>query len=225
MGLSRIVAGRPLFARFDMLPECRRLQGGERCQIESELLCQPTVLSNGSMRDGGFMRRFSPGYRLLVVGVAMLVSLGFLSGPRAQGARDAGPAPQAQTPAGPPGAASDVQPQPSVTILGSRQAQSVLGREVRSSADENMGRIVDVIVDHDGRVRAAVIDFGGFLGVGSRKIAVDWNALSFPAPAAARDVVTLELTRDQVKAAPEYKDKQTVIVLGAAGALQPLPNE
>ena len=63
--------------------------------------------------------------------------------------------------------------EPSVTVLGSRQAQSVLGRDVRSSAGENMGRIVDVIVDRSGRVRAAVIDFGGFLGVGSRKIAVD----------------------------------------------------
>jgi hypothetical protein len=40
---------------------------------------------------------------------------------------------------------------------------------------EDMGRIVDVIVDRSGQVRAAVIDFGGFLGVGSRKIAVDWN--------------------------------------------------
>ena len=55
--------------------------------------------------------------------------------------------------------------------------KAFLGKEVRSSADENMGRIVDVIVDRDGRVRAAVIDFGGFLGVGSRKIVVDWNAL------------------------------------------------
>src|SRR5262245_10638708 len=44
--------------------------------------------------------------------------------------------------------------EPSVTILGSRQAQSVLGKEVRSSANENMGRIVDVIVDREGRVRA-----------------------------------------------------------------------
>src|SRR4051812_49614967 len=114
---------------------------------------------------------------------------------------------------------------PSVTVLGSRQAQSVLGREVRTSADESMGRIVDVVVDRDGRVRAAVIDFGGFLGVGSRKIAVDWNALSFAPPSGGRDVVTLELTRDQVKAAPEYKDKRTVVVLGAAGALQALPND
>ena len=119
-------------------------------------------------------------------------------------------------PSGPPDA-------PSVTVLGSRQAQGVLGREVRSTADENMGRIVDVIVERSGTVRAAVIDFGGFLGVGSRRIAVDWNALRFEPASAKRDVITLELTRDQVKAAPEYKDKQPVIVLGAAGALQSLP--
>jgi len=114
-------------------------------------------------------------------------------------------------------------PEPSVTVLGSRQAQSVLGKEVRSSADENMGRIVDVIVDREGHVRAAVIDFGGFLGVGSRKIAVDWKVLRFHTDA-KHDVVTSELTRDQVKAAPEYKEKQSVVVLGAAGGLQSLPD-
>jgi hypothetical protein len=165
-------------------------------------------------------------YPLLVVSAAIaLVSIGFLTNTRAQGARETPPPAQAENPVVPPAGSSETPPQPTVTILGSRQAQSVLGKEVRSNANENMGRIVDVIVDHDGRVRAAVIDFGGFLGVGSRKIAVDWNALSFPSPASDRDVVTLELTRDQVKAAPEYKDKQTVVVLGAAGALQPLPNE
>jgi len=111
---------------------------------------------------------------------------------------------------------------PSVVMLGARQAKSVLGNEVRSSANENMGRIVDVIVDPEGRVRAAVIDFGGFLGVGSRKIAVDWKALHFDG--SKSDTVTSELTRDQVKAAPEYKEKQAVVVLGAAGGLQSLPN-
>ncbi len=59
------------------------------------------------------------------------------------------------------------------------EAHGVLGRDVRSPANEDMGHIVDVIVDRTGTVRAAVIDFGGFLGVGSRKIVVDWNALRF----------------------------------------------
>jgi hypothetical protein len=112
---------------------------------------------------------------------------------------------------------------PSVTVLESQQAQGILGKEVRSSANENMGRIVDVIVDRTGRVRAAVIDFGGFLGVGSRKIAVDWSALRFDRDSDKRDVVRLGLTRDQVKAAPEYRDSQAVVVLGASGGLQSLP--
>jgi hypothetical protein len=112
-----------------------------------------------------------------------------------------------------------------MTVLWSWQTQGVLGREVRSSADENMGRIVDVIVDRTGHVHAAIIDFGGFLGVGSRKIAVDWKALRFRPDSAKRDIITLELTRDQVKAAPEYKDKQPVVVLGASGGLQSLPSD
>src|SRR5215470_18941335 len=60
--------------------------------------------------------------------------------------------------------------QPSVTVLGSREVQSIVGSEIRSAADEDMGRIVDVLVDGSGQTRAAIIDFGGFLGVGSRKV-------------------------------------------------------
>lgn len=113
---------------------------------------------------------------------------------------------------------------PAVTILNKHEVEGILGREVRGAANENMGRIVDVLVDRSGQVRAAIIDFGGFLGVGSRKIAVDWSALHFPAPGKG-GVITLELTRDQVKAAPEYQDGKPVVVLGAQGKLEPLPFE
>ena len=112
-------------------------------------------------------------------------------------------------------------PPPSVTVIGARDAHGILGREVRSAADENMGRIVDAIVDRDGVVRAAVIDFGGFLGVGSRKIVVDWRALRFGAIANKSDSISLELTKEQVNKAPEYKEDTPVIVLGAAGSLNP----
>ena len=112
---------------------------------------------------------------------------------------------------------------PSVTILETQEAQSILGRDVRSAADEDMGRIVDILVDGEGRVRAAIIDFGGFLGVGNRKIAVEWKALHFVPAAGKRYGVVLELTRDQVKAAPEYKEGKPTVVLGASGNLEPLP--
>jgi hypothetical protein len=114
---------------------------------------------------------------------------------------------------------------PSVTVLNNHEVEGILGRQVLGAADENMGRIVDVIVDRDGRVRAAVIDFGGFLGVGSRKIAVDWSALHFPPPGQPNAKISLDLTRDQVKAAPEYQEGKPIVVLGALGKLEPLPFE
>ena len=122
----------------------------------------------------------------------------------------------------PPATPKEPAPPPSVTIIGASEAQGVLGRDVRSPADEDMGRIVDVIVDRTGTVRAAVIDFGGFLGVGSRKIVVDWNALHFGRIANKSDSITLELTKEQVMAAPEYKAGTPIVVLGASGSLQPL---
>jgi len=116
----------------------------------------------------------------------------------------------------------DAAPPPSVTIIGASDAHGVLGRDVLSAANEDMGRIVDVVVDRSGHVRAAVIDFGGFLGVGSRKIVVDWNAMRFGKIVNKKDSITLELTKAQVAAAPEYKEDTPMVVLGASGSLQPL---
>jgi hypothetical protein len=99
-------------------------------------------------------------------------------------------------------------------VFDNREISGILGREVLSAANENMGRVIDVLVDQTGRVRAAIIDFGGFLGVGSRKIAVDWNALHF-SPDKDHYRIILELTRDQVKSAPEYQEGKPIVVLGA----------
>jgi PRC-barrel domain len=132
--------------------------------------------------------------------------------------------PQASPNAAPPNTAAKKEgvPPPSFTIIGAADAHGVLGRDVRSAADEDMGRIVDVVVDRAGQVRAAVIDFGGFLGVGSRKIVVDWNALRFWRIGNKSDSISLELTKEQVRAAPEYKEDTPIVVLGASGSLQPL---
>lgn len=131
--------------------------------------------------------------------------------------------PVTQAPSGPANPGAEAPGVPSITVLDTQEVQGILGREVRSAADENMGRIVDVIVDVEGRTRAAIIDFGGFLGVGSRKIAVDWKALHFVPAASKRYRVILELTRDQVKPAPEYKEGKPVIILGPSGNLEPFP--
>jgi hypothetical protein len=91
----------------------------------------------------------------------------------------------------------------------------ILGKDVHSPSGQAMGRIVDLLVDETGRPLAAIIDFGGFLGVGIRKIAIDWHTLRFDQNG-KKDAVVTDLGRDQIKAAPEYKDSHDVVAIVTA---------
>ncbi len=131
--------------------------------------------------------------------------------------------PPPTAPAPPAAAPPNPSPGTPATVLDDQEVSTILGKSVRSSADEDMGRIVDIIVSRDGQVHAAIIDFGGFLGIGTRKIAVDWRALNF-APAGKPGSITLDLTRNQVRLAPEYKRGEPVVVVGAPGAERTMPS-
>ncbi|MBV8427678.1 MAG: PRC-barrel domain-containing protein [Hyphomicrobiales bacterium] len=130
--------------------------------------------------------------------------------------------PQAPQPSQPP---QPAQPQPAqapaaeqgpakipTIVLDSQEVQGILGKEALSRTGEKMGQIVDVIVDKSGRIRAAIVDFGGFLGVGSRKIAVDWQAVHF-VPGGKTIRIILDLTRDEVVGSHEYKPNDQITIL------------
>src|SRR6201987_146954 len=124
-------------------------------------------------------------------------------------------APAPQPAAAPPSQQTEEKTSVPATVVDVEQLESVLGIEALSSTGEDMGRIVDIIVDRTGQVRAAIIDFGGFLGVGSRKIAVDWRSLHFdPKKAGA---VVVNLAKDQLRVAPIYKTGEPVVVIGGPG--------
>ena len=119
-----------------------------------------------------------------------------------------------------PAARSDESPPPSaVQSIAPDDAEAVLGQRIVDTEGKTIGRMIDVLVDGNGQPRAAVIDFGGFMGVGNRKIAVHWAALHFNPGDPARKIV-LEMTPDQIKAAPEYRnpDKAAPVVTPAQAA-------
>lgn len=100
----------------------------------------------------------------------------------------------------------------------------ILGKEVLSAKGEDMGRIVDVLFDEKGEPHAAVIDFGGFLGMGTRKIAISWSALRFDL-GEKKNVIALDLGREQLKAAPEYKYTESDKPIPVVAQPQPPPHE
>jgi hypothetical protein len=92
-----------------------------------------------------------------------------------------------------------------------RKLGSVLGIEVRTNAEHNVGRIADLLVNRVGQVTAAVVEFGGFLGVGTRKIAIEWSALRLEMMG-THAVAIMDIERDQLRAAPEYNPDKVVVV-------------
>ncbi|MBS0525436.1 MAG: PRC-barrel domain-containing protein [Proteobacteria bacterium] len=133
------------------------------------------------------------------------------------------PAPAA--PVKPAEAPSPAKPLPSATetpavVVDNNQAQTLLGKPVRTAKGEDLGRVVDVIVDRGGVVQAAIIDFGGFLGVGSRKIAVDWHILHFP-DSGPPDRLIADLPREQLRKAPVYKEGEPIVIMGRTAPAPP----
>ncbi|QRG05936.1 PRC-barrel domain-containing protein [Xanthobacter dioxanivorans] len=108
-------------------------------------------------------------------------------------------------------------------ILDGTVADTLLGKPVKGLNGEDMGRLVDVMVDRSGVIRAAIVDFGGFLGVGTRKIAVDWRVLHFSRGASA-DTISVDLSRDQLRTAPAYKPGEAVVIVGRADPAAPAPS-
>lgn len=100
----------------------------------------------------------------------------------------------------------------SMTVL--HRPESVVGKRLVGAAGENAGRIVDVLADETGKVRAAVVDYGGFLGIGIRKIAVAWSDLRF-GPSDHPNAVAVDLSSEYLARAPEVRAGQPVIAVTA----------
>ena len=84
------------------------------------------------------------------------------------------------------------------------QAVPLMGRRLFGPAGEELGRIIDLLVDTDGRPVAVVVDVGGFMGLGIRRVALAWELVRIAVePEMARLSVTI--TPDLVTAAPEYR--------------------
>jgi len=78
-----------------------------------------------------------------------------------------------------------------------------IGKNVYGTNGKEVGELSNVLIDPNGRVRAGIIEFGGFLGIGEHKVAVPWNDLNVQG-----DRLTTNLNQDQVKAMPQWqKDK------------------
>ena len=87
---------------------------------------------------------------------------------------------------------------------GAVSGNALIGAKVHNAAKETVGSVEDVYLDAKGAVDSVVVSVGGFLGVGTKHVAVKWSDLKV-----GRDgkslMLTTDWTKDSLKAMPDYK--------------------
>jgi hypothetical protein len=79
---------------------------------------------------------------------------------------------------------------------------SLVGDGVRNPAGENLGEIKDLMIDlPTGKVAYAVLDFGGFLGVGNKLFAVPFGVFRLDQD---KHEFVLDVPKELLKAAPGF---------------------
>ena len=114
------------------------------------------------------------------LGLLGLLAFGIVDAAAAQGQKDSPAAPAATPGMGQPGQTIPGSPDLSVstvTMNGGIRTSKIVGAAVFNGANQQVGTVDDLIMDHDDRVVLGVISVGGFLGVGGKLVAVPFTAL------------------------------------------------
>lgn len=96
------------------------------------------------------------------------------------------------------------------------RASKVIGTKVRNGAGETIGDVNEVILGNDGRIHAVVVGVGGFLGIGEREVAVQYDQLRFDRDANGNNVIRMNATKDQLQAAPAWSWRSDTSATGAS---------
>lgn len=86
---------------------------------------------------------------------------------------------------------------------GQTLSSDLVGMKVTGQGDESIGEISDLIIENN-QVTGAVLNVGGFLGLGAKKIGLPWDSLNVT-ESEGSPVASVSLSKDQLASMPEYK--------------------
>ena len=85
------------------------------------------------------------------------------------------------------------------TDQGQLRAAEIIGSTVYDEQNQDIGNVKDVLLDRGGKVQSVVVDVGAFLGMGGKYVTVSFNDFKTD-----NNRLTVNQTKDQLKAAPEF---------------------
>lgn len=131
--------------------------------------------------------------------------------PADQNQQQAQPADQNQQQAQPADQANQQQavanppPDRSQLTVATLTAEELIGTNAYGPNNEHLGTIGDMVLGEDGKtIEAVVIDFGGFLGIGKKEVAVSMENLQFYTDQNGNRYVFINVTREQLDQAQDF---------------------
>jgi hypothetical protein len=97
-------------------------------------------------------------------------------------------------------------------------ASTIIGKSAVNSQDEAIGDINDLVTDRSGKILAALVGVGGFLGIGEKDVAVRFEDLKLTRDENDNTKVVLNVSKETLASAPDYKtlEEQRVVEAPAA---------
>lgn len=89
---------------------------------------------------------------------------------------------------------------------GQMKAEDLMGLSVVSAKGEDIGEVQDLIFDQDEKITGVVVGVGGFLGIGQKQVALNWDQAEVQQdPDSGEEVIMVSMTKEELEAAPEFK--------------------
>jgi len=85
-------------------------------------------------------------------------------------------------------------------------SDKVEGTAVYNTAGDKLGSVDDLMIDKvSGQIRYAVLEFGGFLGMGTDRYPLPWNMLKYDT---AKEGYVVPLDKTKLEQAPKYAETE-----------------
>ena len=90
------------------------------------------------------------------------------------------------------------------SIAGGVSADALIGAEVMDPSGNEIGEVQDLIIGNDNKIEKAIVEVGGFLGVGSKTVAVEIAQLK---PTGKKKGYITAMTKEELKTRTEFEKK------------------
>lgn len=84
-------------------------------------------------------------------------------------------------------------------------AELLTGADVRDSTDASIAEVQDLVLTTEGQVTDVVLDVGGFLGIGAKRVAIPMDRLTVAQGEGGAVRLWVNMTKQELEALPEYQ--------------------